>query len=82
MLCEVFAGADRRRMQQSGDADKVLNGMLSIYLDASFFRKDAELRPRSSDHRLREEFGQVSRLAKFDAGRDRGARRRRLATGD
>lgn len=43
MLCEVLAGAlTGGGCSNPKNADKVLNGMLSIYLDSSFFQKDAE----------------------------------------
>ena len=43
MLCEVLAGAlTGGGCSNPANADKVLNGMLSIYLDASFFQKDAD----------------------------------------
>lgn len=43
MLCEVLAGAlTGGGCSNPQNADKVLNGMLSIYLDSSFFQKDAE----------------------------------------
>ena len=43
MLCEIFAGAlTGGGCSNPANADKVLNGMLSIYLDSTFFQKDAE----------------------------------------
>jgi uncharacterized oxidoreductase len=43
LLCEVLAGAlTGGGCSNPANADKVLNGMLSIYLDASFFQKDAD----------------------------------------
>ncbi|MBM3993326.1 MAG: malate/lactate/ureidoglycolate dehydrogenase [Planctomycetes bacterium] len=43
MLCEVLAGAlTGGGCSNPANADKVLNGMLSIYLDSSFFQKDAD----------------------------------------
>ncbi len=44
MLCEVLAGALTGGGCSNPDhAGKVLNGMLSIYLDSSFFQKDADV---------------------------------------
>jgi uncharacterized oxidoreductase len=43
LLCEVLAGAlTGGGCSNPQNADKVLNGMLSIYLDSSFFQKDAD----------------------------------------
>ncbi|MBI1831890.1 MAG: malate/lactate/ureidoglycolate dehydrogenase [Planctomycetes bacterium] len=43
MLCEVLAGAlTGGGCSNPANADRVLNGMLSIYLDSSFFQKDAD----------------------------------------
>jgi uncharacterized oxidoreductase len=43
LLCEVLAGAlTGGGCSNPAHADKVLNGMLSIYLDSSFFQKDAD----------------------------------------
>jgi uncharacterized oxidoreductase len=43
LLCEVLAGAlTGGGCSNPANADKVLNGMLSIYLDSSFFQKDAD----------------------------------------
>jgi uncharacterized oxidoreductase len=43
LMCEVLAGAlTGGGCSNPANADKVLNGMLSIYLDPSFFRTDAE----------------------------------------
>jgi uncharacterized oxidoreductase len=43
LLCEVLAGAlTGGGCSNPANADKVLNGMLSIYLDSTFFQKDAD----------------------------------------
>jgi uncharacterized oxidoreductase len=43
ILCEILAGAlTGGGCSNPQNADKVLNGMLSIYLDSSFFQKDAD----------------------------------------
>src|SRR2546421_264515 len=43
LLCEVLAGAlTGGGCSNPQNADKVLNGMLSIYLDSSFFQKDTD----------------------------------------
>lgn len=43
LICEVLAGAlTGGGCSNPANADKVLNGMLSIYLDSSFFQKDAD----------------------------------------
>jgi uncharacterized oxidoreductase len=43
LLCEVLAGAlTGGGCSNPQNADRVLNGMLSIYLDSSFFQKDAD----------------------------------------
>src|SRR5436190_22951028 len=45
ILCEVLAGAlTGGGCSNPANADRVINGMLSIYLDTKFFQGDAEFR--------------------------------------